>query len=57
MLRALGLPELITIGIVAVLLFGGRRIGQLGAGVGEAIREFKKAHREMSEAEKELRKS
>lgn len=55
MLRALGLPEIIAIGVIAVLLFGGKRIGQLGKGLGESIREFKKAHTEFREAEKEVK--
>jgi len=53
---ALGLPELCVIGIVAILLFGGKRVAELGRGVGQSIREFKKAHREFDEADKELKK-
>jgi sec-independent protein translocase protein TatA len=54
MLRAIGLPELLVIGIVFVLLFGGKKIGELGKGVGDSIREFKKATREAEEAKKVL---
>ncbi len=57
MLRSIGMPELLVIGAVAVLLFGGRRIGELGKGVGDSIREFRKSYKDMDEAAKELKKS
>ncbi len=36
-----GLPELLVILAVVILLFGGRKIGELGKGLGEGIRNFK----------------
>ncbi len=36
-------PELILIIAVILLLFGGKKIPELGAGIGQAIRGFKKA--------------
>ena len=39
----LGLPELIIIGIIALLIFGPKKIPELGAGLGKAIRDFKGA--------------
>ncbi len=39
----LGLPELVIIGLVALLVFGGRRLGDIGRGLGEGIRNFKGA--------------
>lgn len=39
----IGLPELIVIGLVALLVFGGRRLGDIGKGLGEGIRNFKGA--------------
>ena len=41
MLRSIGLPELIVILVVAVLLFGGKKIPELAKGLGEGIRNFK----------------
>ena len=38
----LGLPELLVIFVILVLLFGAAKIPQLGTGLGEAIRNFKK---------------
>jgi sec-independent protein translocase protein TatA len=39
----LKVPELLIIGFVVVLLFGGSKLPQLGAGLGQGIRSFKKA--------------
>ncbi len=40
-----GLPELLLILGVAVLIFGGKKIPELGRGLGEGIRNFKDAIR------------
>ncbi|MGO9612202.1 MAG: twin-arginine translocase TatA/TatE family subunit [Dissulfurispiraceae bacterium] len=39
----LGMQELLVILIIVVVMFGGSRLPQIGKGVGEAIRNFKKA--------------
>ena len=44
----LGLPEMIIIGIIALLIFGPKKLPDLGSGLGKAIRDFKSA---MSEPE------
>jgi sec-independent protein translocase protein TatA len=43
MLRSIGLPELMIILVVAVLLFGGKKIPELAKGMGEGIKNFKDA--------------
>jgi sec-independent protein translocase protein TatA len=39
----LGLPELIIIAVILLLIFGGRKLPELGAGLGKTIKEFKHA--------------
>ena len=39
---SLGVPELIIIFLIVVLLFGASRLPQIGKGLGEGIRNFKK---------------
>ncbi len=45
----LGVPELVLILIIALLLFGANRLPEIGRAVGKALREFKKATREIQE--------
>ena len=45
MFGELGVPELLLILGIALLLFGPRKIGELGKGLGEGIRSFKSAIR------------
>jgi len=49
----LGWPELIIILAILLLLFGGSRLKGLAKGLGESVREFKKATSEQPEKEKE----
>lgn len=37
----IGIPELIVILLIAVLIFGAKRLPEIGKGVGEAIQNFK----------------
>ena len=46
MFGKLGLPELLIIFAVALLIFGPRKIGELGKGLGDGIRSFKSAIKE-----------
>jgi sec-independent protein translocase protein TatA len=45
----LGMPELIVILIVVIVLFGAKRLPEIGGGIGQAIRNFKKATSEPDE--------
>ena len=42
----IGIPELLVIFGIALLIFGPRKIGELGKGLGDGIRHFKTAMRE-----------
>ncbi len=46
MFRSIGFPELMVILVVAVLLFGGKKIPELAKGLGEGIKNFKGAMKE-----------
>ena len=48
----LGLPEMIIIGIIALLIFGPKKLPELGTGLGKAIRDFKGA---MNEPDRRLK--
>jgi len=45
----LGATELIIILVIVVILFGGRRLPEIGKGIGEAIKNFKKSTSEPDE--------
>lgn len=45
----LGMQELIIILIIVVILFGASRLPEIGKGIGQAIRNFKKATSEPDE--------
>lgn len=40
-MRSIGFPELVVILVVALLLFGGKKIPEIAKGLGEGIRNFK----------------
>jgi sec-independent protein translocase protein TatA len=52
----IGLTEIILILLVIVLLFGGRKIPELMKGIGQGMKEFKKASKVDSDSEKEATK-
>ena len=46
MLRNIGTPELLVLALTMLFLFGGKKIPELARGVGDAVREFKRASHE-----------
>lgn len=48
----LGFTELLMILIIVLVLFGARRVPEIGASIGKGIREFKK---NISDADREIR--
>lgn len=47
MLGSIGMPELIIIFVIALIVFGPRRLPDLGRSLGRAISEFKRATNEL----------
>ena len=43
MFKSIGATELIIIAVILLVLFGGKKLPELGRGVGESIKEFKKS--------------
>ncbi|MCL2457941.1 MAG: twin-arginine translocase TatA/TatE family subunit [Desulfobulbus sp.] len=53
----LGVPELIVILVIAFVFFGGKKLPEIGAGLGKAIGSFKKGINEVEETAADLKKS
>lgn len=47
-LQSIGSTEWLVIGAVVLLLFGGKKIPEFFKGLGDAVKEFKKASKEIS---------
>jgi sec-independent protein translocase protein TatA len=45
---SLGFPELILILVIALIIFGPGKLPSVGASIGKALNEFKKASRELT---------
>jgi sec-independent protein translocase protein TatA len=52
----LGLPEIILIGLVLIIMFGGKRMTDMAKSAGEAGKELKKIKKEFNSAKKEVEK-
>jgi len=48
-----GTQEMLLVGLVALLLFGGKKLGDIGKGLGEGIRNFKDGLKSDSKDKKE----
>ena len=46
MFKNLGTTEIIIIAIIIIILFGGKKIPELIRGIGDTIREFRKASKD-----------
>jgi sec-independent protein translocase protein TatA len=56
MLGSIGMPELIVIFLIALVIFGPRKLPELGKSLGKSIAEFKRASNELrSTLEEEIR--
>src|SRR3954471_2741310 len=56
MFGSIGMPEMIVIGVIALLIFGPRKLPELGKSLGKSIAEFKRASNELKNTlEEEIR--
>ena len=53
----LGTPELIVILAIAFLVFGGKKLPEIGSGLGKALGSFKKGVQDVEESGKEITSS
>ncbi len=49
----LGMPELIIIMVIIMVLFGAKRLPEIGSGLGKGIKNFKASLKEMKKEESE----
>lgn len=47
MFPSLGMPELLIIGVVALIVFGPRKLPELGRSLGKSLQEFRRATNEL----------
>ncbi len=50
----IGMPEILVILVVVLLLFGAKRLPEIGASMGKGIREFKKSINDMNRSVTEI---
>lgn len=43
MLQGIGTTEIVVVALVLLVMFGGKKLPELARGVGDSIREFRKA--------------
>jgi sec-independent protein translocase protein TatA len=48
----LGVPELLILAVIVLILFGAKRLPEMGKGIGEGIKNFKKSIKNDDEKEK-----
>lgn len=49
MFSQIGMPEILVILLIVLLVFGAKRLPEMGAAMGKGIREFKKSLRDVQE--------
>lgn len=57
MIGGIGMPELIIIMVIVMIIFGGRKLPEIGSGLGKAIQGFRKATEEPVDSIKEMTKT
>jgi sec-independent protein translocase protein TatA len=57
MFGGIGMTELIVILVIVLIIFGAKKLPQIGEGLGKGIRNFKKAAKEKEEIEQKEHES
>jgi sec-independent protein translocase protein TatA len=55
MFGSLGMPELVIVLVIALIIFGPRKLPELGKSLGKSIREFKKGTSELTSSFDEIK--
>jgi sec-independent protein translocase protein TatA len=50
----IGVPEVIIIVLAIIILFGAKKLPEIGSAIGKAIREFRRAGKEISDEVKDV---
>jgi sec-independent protein translocase protein TatA len=50
----IGVPEIIFIALAVIILFGAKKLPEIGSALGKAIREFRKAGKEIHDEVKDV---
>ena len=53
MLGGIGMPELLVVMVMVMIVFGGKKLPEIGSGLGKAIQGFRKATNEPLESLKD----
>ena len=53
----IGMGELIVIFLIILILFGAKRLPEIGSALGKALKEFKKAGKDIGDDRSDIRKS
>lgn len=53
----IGLPEIIIVLVIVLVIFGPRKLPDIGKSLGKSITEFKKATSEVNETTKEIKET
>ncbi len=56
LLSTIGIPGLILIVIIALIVFGPKKLPEIGKATGDTLREFKKSTRELSQEDDQTSK-
>lgn len=56
-LNAIGPVSLVIIGVVAILIFGPKKLPELGKAMGSTLREFKNATKGLAEDDDDMKKN